>query len=478
MLLYNRRALGGESSGATVQRQRKINHLTDTPNPRAEHGSADAAERGLARPAADATPAWRAVAAFAAGTLFFGLAFVHRVAPSVMTTELMRDFAVGGAALGTLSAWYFYTYASIQIPVGMLNDRFGPRRLMTAAVAVCALASFGFAASESLLAASFFRALIGASVAFAFVGTLTIAGYWFAPARFAMLAGAVQSIGMLGAVAGQAPLRYVIEQFGWRAVTHVIGAVAVALAALLFFIVPRRPRNPVASTGDGDAEKHPVFKGFIAVLRNPQSWACAGIGFGMTAIMLAFAGLWAPKWLRDVYNYAEVQSGAVVSMLFLGWAIGAPVMGWLSDYTGRRKPVLLAGILCNSVLFALILFAGWRAPGPLSALFFMLGISGSMMTIAFGCMRELNPPRHGSTAMGLVNMCVVGSGAVMQPVIGWLLDLGWDGRLVAGARVYESAVYSGAFTVLFASNLLALLCVLLLRETYCKQVVGDDGDSR
>jgi len=388
-----------------------------------------------------------------------------------MTSELMRDFAVGGAALGTLSAWYFYTYASIQIPVGMLNDRFGPRRLMTAAVAVCALASFGFAASESLIAASFFRALIGASVAFAFVGTLTIAGYWFAPARFAMLAGAVQSIGMLGAVAGQAPLRFVIEMFGWRQVTHVIGAVAVALAVLLFCIVPRRPRDKIPAAGGG--EKHPVFKGVIAVLRNPQSWACAGIGFGMTAIMLAFAGLWAPKWLRDVYGYAEVQSGAVVSMLFLGWAIGAPLMGWLSDYTGRRKPVLLIGIICNSILFALILFAGTSAPGAFSVLFFLLGVSGSMMTIAFGCMRELNPPKYGSTAMGLVNMCVVGSGAVMQPVIGWLLDLQWRGALEAGARVYESGVYTNAFTVLFASNALALACVVLLRETYCEQVAGD-----
>ena len=110
----------------------------------------------------------RALAAFSMGALFFALAFVQRVAPSVMTTELMRDFAVGGAALGTLSGWYFYAYASIQIPVGMLNDRFGPRKLMSVAVAVCALGSFGFALSETVLAASFFRAVVGASVAFAF----------------------------------------------------------------------------------------------------------------------------------------------------------------------------------------------------------------------------------------------------------------------------------------------------------------------
>ena len=281
----------------------------------------------------------RALAAFSMGALFFALAFVQRVAPSVMTTELMRDFAVGGAALGTLSGWYFYAYASIQIPVGMLNDRFGPRKLMSVAVAVCALGSFGFALSESVLAASFFRAVIGASVAFAFVGTLTIAGYWFAPARFAMLAGMVQTVGMCGAMLGQAPLRYAVEQFGWRAAVGVMGVAAAVMALLLFYIVPRRPRSGESNTPEQSAPPS-TFAGVVAVVANPQSWACAGIGFGMTAIMLSFAGLWAVPWLSSVYDYPVSRAAWVVSMLFFGWALGAPVMGWLSDHTGKRRPVI------------------------------------------------------------------------------------------------------------------------------------------
>ncbi len=416
----------------------------------------------------------RALAAFSVGALFFALAFVHRVAPSVMTTEWMRDFAVGGAALGTLSGWYFYAYASIQIPVGMLNDHFGPRKLMSVAVAVCALASFGFALSESVLAASFFRALIGGSVAFAFVGTLTIAGYWFAPARFAMLAGLVQSIGMFGAVLGQAPLRYAVEQFGWRTVIGSLGVVSVALAVSLFYIVPRRP---LGAQNQPQPEAPSNIKGVLAVITNPQSWACAGIGFGMTAIMLAFAGLWAVPWLRDIHGYVDSNAAKISSMLFIGWALGAPAMGWLSDHTGRRKPVMLIGILCNTLIFSVVLFAGFSVPMVLAVLFFILGISGSMMTVAFGSMREVNSPRHSATAMGLVNMCVVGSGAVMQPVIGWLLDLGWDGQLVEGARVYGAETYTVAFSVLLGSNLLALICILLLRETYCRPLAkfADDG---
>ena len=395
-----------------------------------------------------------------------------------MTAEWMRDFSVGAAALGTLSGWYFYAYASIQIPVGMLNDRFGPRKLMSVAVAVCALSSFGFALSESLWAASFFRAMIGGSVAFAFVGTLTIAGYWFAPARFAMLAGLVQSIGMLGAVLSQAPLRYVVEQFGWRMVIGSLGVVSVALAVSLFYIVPRRPQSAQHPPQHQPQHEAPsTAKGVFAVIANPQSWACAGIGFGMTGIMLAFAGLWAVPWLNSVFGYPMATAAGVSSMLFFGWAIGAPAMGWLSDFQGRRKPVLLGGILCNTLLFSVILFAGFSAPAVMSVLFFVLGLSGSMMTVVFGSMREVNSPRHSATAMGLVNMCVVGSGAVMQPVIGWLLDLNWDGRIVDGVRIYAADAYTTAFTVLIGSNFLALVCILLLRETYCRPWVGTDADA-
>jgi len=412
----------------------------------------------------------RALAAITAGALFFALAFVQRVAPSVMTVELMRDFAVGGAALGTLSGWYFYAYAGIQLPVGVLNDRFGPRKLMSAALVVCALGSVGFALSDSLFAASLFRALIGASVAFAFVGTLTIANYWFAPARFAMLAGVVQTAGMCGAMLGQAPLRHAVESFGWRAAVLVMGAAALLLALVVFYAVPRRPRD--AQSG---AQPGRLLAGVAAVAANPQSWACAGIGFGMTAIMLAFAGLWAVPWLRDAYFYSAPAAAAIASLLFFGWALGAPVMGWLSDHSGRRKPVLLAGILCNTLIFSVLLFSGWRAPAALSALFFLLGISGSMMTVAFGSMREVNSPTHASTAMGLLNMFVVGSGAVMQPAVGWLLDANWDGRMLDGARVYAAVDYTAAFSVLLLSNMLALVCVLLLRETHCKPLRKPPG---
>ena len=410
----------------------------------------------------------RATCAFAVGTLFFGYAFVQRVAPSVMTAELMRDFAVGAAALGTLSAWYFYAYAGIQLPVGLLLDRFGPRVLLSSAMAFCALASLGFVGSQTLFGASIFRGVIGGAVAFGFLGTLTIAVYWFPPRRFAMLAGIVQTVGMLGAMLGQAPLRYAVEQLGWRSTMVGLGVLAIVLATSLFLVVPGRPNANPVDTG----RRAGPLSGLKSVIANPQSWACAGIGFGMSSAMLAFAGLWAVPWLVTVFGFPTTTAAGVASSLFLGWAAGAPVMGWLSDHIGRRKPVLLIGAASNLAVLSLVLFAGVESSVGLAILFLLLGVCGSSMTAIYGSIRELNPSRFGATAMALANMCVVGAGAVMQPLIGSALDLGWDGKLVDGARIYSATNYLQAFSLLVGAGVLALVCAVSLRESYCRPANG------
>ncbi len=410
----------------------------------------------------------RAMTAFTLGTLFFAYAFVQRVSPSVMTIELMRDFAVGGAALGSLSAFYFYAYASIQLPVGMLTDRFGPRKLMSFAAALCALATLVFARSESLWMASLGRALIGATVAFAFVGTLAIASYWFRPARFAMLAGVLQSVGMGGAIFGQAPLRALIEAFDWRASMYLLAVVALLLAVAIYYLVPMRSQAQRAVGGRSSA-----LAGLRAVAVNRQTWICALIGFGMAASMLGFGGLWGVPWLQTVHGYTPTRAAATTSMIFVGWALFSPFTGWISDRVGRRNPVLLAGALVALAALAWLLYRPPPAPLAMMALIFTLGAGGSAMTVCFGSVRELNHPGYGSTAVGLMNMCVVGSGAVMQPLIGWLLDLRWGGALLDGARIYSPSAYDFAFHSLLIMLALALIAGLCLRETRCRPLWRD-----
>ncbi len=405
------------------------------------------------------------IVAFALGALFFGYAFVQRVSPSVMTDELMRDFAVGGAALGSLSAFYFYAYASIQLPVGMLTDRFGPRKLMSFAAALCALASLLFGFSDSLLGASIGRALIGATVAFAFVGTLAIAGYWFKPAQYAMLAGLLQSVGMTGGIFGQAPLRQVVETVGWRDTINLLALFALLLAVLLFLLVPKR------SPGQRQYGPKPgILKGLKAVAANPQSWICSIIGFGMASSMLALGGLWGVPWLNHVHGYGKTEAAAITSMVFVGWAIFSPLCGWLSDRIGRRNCIQLAGAATVLVALSMLVYFTPDNTGLLMTLIFVMGAGGSAMTVCFGSMKEHNDLNYSSTSLGMMNMCVVGSGAVMQPLIGWLLDLNWSGETIDGARIYSAQAYTNAFVSLILLNLSAFIAGLFLRETHCKQL--------
>ena len=449
-----------------------------------------------------------------------------------MTEELMRDFAVGGSALGSLSAMYFYAYVVLQIPVGILMDRFGPRKLMSAALVLCAIASICMASSNSLLMASASRLVIGGSVAFAFVGTLTILTCWFAPARFAMLAGLLQSSGMVGAMLGQAPLRIAVEHYHWRVAIYGLGALALVLAIAAFFVVPRRDRSePSAvaagsargsitnknsanddSSGRPDSESYDsescdsesydsksldpdnrdsanrdlkndglrdsetmasdsgdeVSDGVSSILARRRNWLCAFAGFGMAAPMLGFAALWAVPWLTTVRGISPTQSAGIASMVFLGWLLVAPVAGWISDRIGRRKPVLVAGSLLSLGAFVAILYIPTDSIFIMSTLFFLQGVGGCSMVICFSIMREYNAHSHTSAALGMLNTCVVGSGAVMQPLIGLALDSRWQGSVVQGVRVYVGSNYNGAFLLLIAAGVLAVICSLLLPETWCR----------
>ena len=182
-----------------------------------------------------------------AGAVFFFYAWILRVAPSVMVEELMRDFSVGAAVLGHLSAAYFYGYAGMQIPIGILLDRFGPRRLMTVAAFVCAAGCVLFATGETLTAATAGRILIGASAAFSLVGAMAIAGQWFAPARFALLSGLAMAAGMAGGVFGQAPLRLAVEASDWRTTMMILAAAGAALGVFIWATVRDKWRGKAES---------------------------------------------------------------------------------------------------------------------------------------------------------------------------------------------------------------------------------------
>ncbi len=429
----------------------------------------------------------RAWLVWALGAALFAYGFFHRNAPSVMIDALMRDFMVGGAILGNLSAFYFYAYAGLQIPVGLLVDRWGARRMLALGAALCAAGSALFAAADSLTLAYAGRLLIGTGAAFSFVGTLKLATNWFPPERFAQLTGLTMMAGMIGGIGGQAPLAALVELTGWRAALFGAAVAGVLLTLAIWLIVRDRPtaaygaaerggagrggagRGGAGRGGAGPAEPGggglvALLRGLGVVVREPQNWLVALLCASMTAPLLAFAGLWGVAWLMQTHGLERPEAAGTASLLLIGWAVGSPASGWLSDRSGLRRPVMQAGALLGLVSLSALLYLPDLPALPRALLFLASGAGLSSMAIGFAILRRVNTPAVTGAAFGLLNGACVGSGAVFQPLIGGLLDRAWDGTLAAGARVYSAAAYTQALSVLIGFLALGLAVSFLIRE--------------
>ncbi len=398
--------------------------------------------------------------AWATGATFFFYAWVLRVAPSVMVEELMRDFAVGAGVLGHLSAAYFYGYAGMQIPVGLLLDRFGPRRLMTVAALVCAGGCVLFATGGSFATVITGRFLIGASAAFSLVGAMAVAGHWFPANRFAIFSGLAMAMGMAGGVLGQAPLRLAIEASDWRTTTLLLAAGGVAIAVAAW--------ATVRDKWHGSGGMAVALSGLGKVMRHRQTLLIALTGLGTSAPLLAFAGLWGVPFLETAYGMSRTSAAGVTSAFFAGWGVGAPLFGWLSDRIGRRRDPLLFALALKTVALAALIYVPGLPLVALVALSFLVGLFGSAQILCFALVKENHTPALSGTAIGFLNAVVTGAGALFQPLVGILLDLAWTGEIASGARVYQAEAYRIALASLIACCVGGFLCLLAVRETYCR----------
>jgi MFS family permease len=318
-----------------------------------------------------------------------------------------------------------------------------------------------FAMAPALWALSLGRFLIGATAAFSLVGAMTVAGQWFPPRRFALLSGLAMMLGMAGGVFGQAPLRLLVDRLDWQQASLALAAGGVVLALAAAATVRDRVR---ASVG-----LRQVMAGMVQVARNRQTWLIAIAGMGTTGPLLGFAGLWGVPFLTLTQGVDRTAAAGITSMVFIGWGVGAPVVGWFSDRIGRRKLPFVTGLTLSATAMAALAWAPGLPLWAVSVLCFLCGFGGAGQILGFAAVRELNPPAAAGAAIGVVNALVTGAGALYQPLLGWLLDFAWTGGMAGGARVYTVTAYSTAFSVLVAGAVAGIACTLLMRETGCRQ---------
>jgi MFS family permease len=408
--------------------------------------------------------------------MLYLIGFYQRVAPAVMTAELMNTFQINAAALGNLSAFYFYSYVAMQVPTGVLADTWGPRRLLTVGALVCGLGALLFALAPGLLWANLGRLLIGGSVAVAFVGMLKLAAHWMAPRHYALAAGLALLVGIIGAALAGVPLQLLVAQFGWRAVMLVSAVLPLVTGVAIWWLVRDDPQEKGFASyahlpADASRVARPGFMaGLAEIFRYRNAWLLCLIPGGIVGAVLTFSGLWGVSFLTSHYGLPATQAAAVNTTLLVAWAVGGPIFGALSDRIGRRKPLYVVGCTVMALSWTLIILIPHLPVWLLILLLVAAGFASGCMVIGFAFLRESVPSYLSGTAAGALNMGVMMGPMLLQPAVGWMLDQRWQGDMLDGVRRYSLEAYQAGFSLMLVWAGLAFLFILFTRETYCRQL--------
>lgn len=402
----------------------------------------------------------------ALGAMFYFYEYLLRVSPSVMTTELMLNYHINAAQLGHLTAFYYYIYAPMQMPVGMLMDRYGPRKLLSFAALCCAVGSHMFIATHSLLVADFGRFLVGFGSAFAFVGVLKLATLWLPADKFAIASGMNMALGTIGGMVGDIGLTKLVRYVGWRETGYEEAIFGAVLTVLLFLILRDGPKGSEHDSPHTHSDFKDVFKGFFSIISDPQIWANGMVGCLMYVSTAAFTELWGIPYLKQVHHLSPEVAATTISAIFMGWAVGGPLVGYISDRLRRRVLPMTVGSAVGAVLFTIILYVPNLPIPALMGIFFIFGLFSSAQVICFAVGREISPSRSAGTAVALTNMFVMLSGVVFQPLVGVLLTMfeGAKGAASIG-HIYAPHTYQMALAVIPVGLVISVLLTFFMKET-------------
>jgi MFS family permease len=410
------------------------------------------------------------------GALFYLIGFYQRVAPAVITAELMNEFKISATTLGHLSAFYYYAYVVMQIPTGILSDIWGPRRLLTIGAFVAGIGTLMFSMAPSLLWANLGRLLVGASVGVAYVGMLKLAGNWFPSHFFAMVSGLALMFGIVGAVFAGVPLRLAVDFWGWRPVMLASAITTFAVCAAIWLIVRDEPKdNGYAGHDDMKAapKKSSRFRVLLSigeVFKYPNTGLLPIIPGGIVGCLLTFSGLWGVPFLTTHYDLQATEAAALASALLVAWAIGGPILGGLSDRIGRRKPLYLIGCALTLMGWSFIIYYPNLPVAWMVVLLLVVGFASGSMIIGFAFAKESVPSQLAGTVSGITNMGVMLGPTLLQPAVGWVLDQRWHGDMLAGVRIYNLDAYRAGFSLMIAWAALAFVLLFFTKETHCRQL--------
>ncbi len=405
------------------------------------------------------------------GMLFYCYNYFLRVSPSVMQHDLMQSLHINAYQFGTLAAFYYYAYTPMQVPVGMIYDRFGARMVQFFACLTAILGLGVFITADSLPMASLGRCLIGLGTAFAYIGVLKLASIWLPPNRFATVAGLTTAFGMISAIIADKYLTPFVMAVGYKNALHAAFFIGIGLSVVILVLIRSRPANPMQHQQRKTAPMSfsQLLNALRIVLTNPQMWLIGIIGCLFYLPASVFLDLWGIPYLKAVYQLSPEQAASAVSWTFVGWIIAGPTIGALSDKIKRRRLPLIVAAFLSTIFLSLIFYMPGLSLHTLYALLFFVGVFCGAHPLCFALGKENNPNQISGTAVAITNSLIMLGGMIFQPVVGKLLDKHAVNLVMQdGVPIYNASDYSYALTVIPIGLLLAIILSFFLKETYCQ----------
>lgn len=385
-----------------------------------------------------------------------------RVAPAGITDQLMQHFNITSTGLGMLVGAYYWAYVLMQLPCGLILDKFGPQKVISLSSFVCGIGTILFCQADTLLIAVVGRVLVGIGSACAFIGALKVATDWFSPRRFALIAGLTNMMGTFGGNFAGSPLAYLSENYGWVNVFTVMGLSGFFIALLAYLIIEDKPSKSF--------ENFYRFKIVLILLsKNKQIWLAGIIGGILYLPLTAFAELWGVPFLTCVFDGDNFIGSLTTNLVFIGMAIGGPIFAILSSKMKSYKRLLQITAVLAGGISLLIVFSPFYDRNSVLSLLFLLGfvIGGQVLVFSLAKVNVKNSAY--ATAMGFTNAVISFVGLLSQVIMGVILDFVWDGSVSeVGMRVYTITSYQYAIGFLPIVMLMCMLFLMFVHDKYEK----------
>jgi MFS family permease len=387
---------------------------------------------------------------FAAG---YYLSYLYRTVNAVISTELTRELGLRATDLGLLTSAYFFAFALFQLPLGILLDRYGPRRVNAGLLLVAAAGGATFALAETVTGLTFGRALIGLGVSGALMSSMKAFVLWFPMSRLASLNGWLMAVGGLGALTASAPVEAALGIAGWRGVFVALAVMTLAAAALVFLIVPEKER---AATSEPFGQ---LARGLVQIYKHPTFWRLALVCMTVQAGFMAVQGLWVAPWLRDIAGFDRRQVADALSVLAIAMTVGFATWGTLSDWLARRgvEPIRVFKIAIGVSVASFCALAFARPAGAIFV-WALLNLFSTSAALSYSILSREFPKALSGRVNTAVNLLIFVAAFAAQFGIGAIMDL-WP----ATAGHYPAAAYQAAFGVVAGLQVVAFLVLLPAR---------------